>query len=153
MAGATFCAKLQLWVIFTPAVLLFPTLAASFTQICTFFYIFCPIVLSSAVTQIWSRVAADSHIQPAFKSCLRQSSQSGQLPGSPMAAPTPRLPHDHTLPLRPAMTGPVLREESVSRGIFFCTTGIFFTTIGICLHNREVVSARPPPTDWETSGR
>ena len=108
----------------------FVVFSTSFVQLC------------SAVTQIWIRVAADFHIprQPAFKSRLRQSSQSGQLPGSPMAAP--RLPHNHTLPLRPPMTGPVL-WEALARKFFH---------VGFS-QNKEVVSARPPPTDWETSGR
>lgn len=54
----------------------------------------------------------------------------------------PGLPHDHTLPLRPPMTGPVL-WEALARKFFH---------VGF-LRNKEVVSARPPPTDWETSGR
>ena len=122
----------------------------------------------SPVAQIWSFLSNFSHkigdFCPIMLSCDANVEQSQfqlifrEFPGPPSqlsshARASPPclltsqalpclLPHNHTLPLRPPMTGPVL-WEALARKFFH---------VGF-LRNKEVVSARPPPTDWETSGR
>ena len=117
MAETTFCAKSQLEVNFHTSCPPLPNIARfHFTNM----ELFVQLCWSSAVTQMWSRVPADFPRQPAFKSRLRQSSQSGHLPSPPMAAPrAPTRSHAlfETAHDWASFVGGS-RKKTLSRGIF-----------------------------------